>query len=623
MNAPLRNPALADAALAEVALSVSGLRVELDSGVDVVSDISFELQAGQILGLVGESGSGKTTVATALLAHVRHGARITAGSIRVGDLDILSLSSAALRQVRGKLIGHVAQDPAAALNPGQRIGAILDELLQVHEAGLKRDQRRERIAQVLVDVGLPSDSAFLRRFAHELSGGQQQRVLLALAFLPRPQLIVLDEPTTALDVSSQARVLATIRTLCLRYGVAAVYVSHDLAVVHQLADRVIVLYAGRIVESAPAARLFAQPAHPYSKGLLAAMPDIGKATAPRPIHGQAPAPGTRAQGCAFAPRCDWRVDACAQLQPLQAIGSGHAAACAQPQALAAGATVRFFARQQAPSVREQLLRVARASAWYGQKRALFDVALTLAAGECMALVGESGSGKTTFARLLAGLGADAEADIRYGDAQLALSARARTPLQRREIQYVFQNPYRSLNPRHTVGTSLRAVLRQVFPDAIDGERRIADVLRRVALQPHALDAYPGSLSGGELQRVAIARALLCEPRLLICDEITSALDVSVQAAIIELLQQLQAQGLAILFVTHNLGLVRSIADSMLVLRHGAVVEFGPVDKVLDHPQHAYTRALIADTPSIDNFQPDFHIGPQGAHLSTHTLQDRS
>jgi peptide/nickel transport system ATP-binding protein len=616
MNAPLRNQALLG-----VALSVSGLRVELDSGVDVVADISFELQAGQILGLVGESGSGKTTVATALLAHVRHGARISAGSIRVGELDILSLSPAALRQARGKLIGHVAQDPAAALNPGQRIGAILDELLLVHERTLGREQRRARIAQAMVDVGLPPDAAFLRRFAHELSGGQQQRVLLALAFLPRPQLIVLDEPTTALDVTSQARVLATIRSLCLRYGVAAVYVSHDLAVVHQLADRVIVLYAGRIVESAPAARLFAQPAHPYSKGLLAAMPDIGKATAPRPIHGQAPAPGTRAPGCAFAPRCDWRLDACAQVQPLQALAADHAAACGQPNARAAGATVRFFARPQAPAAREQLLRVARASAWYGEKRVLFDVALTLAAGECMALVGESGSGKTTFARLLAGLGADAEADIRYGDAQLALSARARTPPQRREIQYVFQNPYRSLNPRHTVGATLRAVLRHVFPGAADGEQRIAEVLRRVALQPHVLDAYPGSLSGGERQRVAIARALLCAPRLLVCDEITSALDVSVQAAIIELLQQLQAQGLAVLFVTHNLGLVRSIADSMLVLRHGAVVERGAVDQVLDHPQHAYTRALIADTPSIDNFQPDFRIGPQSVHSSHPTFED--
>jgi peptide/nickel transport system ATP-binding protein len=249
------------------------------------------------------------------------------------------------------------------------------------------------------------------------------------------------------------------------------------------------------------------------------------------------------------------------------------------------------------------LEVRNARAWYGERQVLFDAGLSVAPGECLALVGESGSGKTTFARLLAGLGAQGQADIRYGSALLDLQARTRSALQRREIQYIFQNPYRALNPRQTIRATLRHVLRHVLPEVRDGDQRIAQVLAKVALPARVLDSYPAALSGGERQRVAIARALLCEPKLLICDEVTSALDVSVQAAIIELLQQLQADGLAILFVTHNLGVVRSMADRVLVLRHGRVVEEGSTDQVLEQPQHPYTRTLVGDSPSIRAFQP--------------------
>ncbi len=598
MNAPVQLPQL----LASPTLAVSGLAIALDNGAQVVAEIDFELEAGQILGLVGESGSGKTSIASALLGHVRQGARVTAGSVVVAGEDVLRATPAALCRLRGRLIGHVAQDPATALNPLQRIGAALDEVLRLHEPALDRAQRAERIAAVLADVGLPSSADVLRRFPHQLSGGQQQRVLLALAFLPRPGLIVLDEPTTALDVSTQARILETVRQLCQRYGAAAVYVSHDLAVVHQLADRVMVLYAGRIVESGPAARLFAHPAHPYTKGLLAAIPDIGKASAPRPIPGQPAAPGARASGCAFAARCAWRAEVCASVPPPQQVADGHLAACARPEALAAVASVRFVELAPPPAA-EPLLSVSHAHAWYGEQQVLFDVGLTVAPGECLAVVGESGSGKTTLSRLLAGLGGSAQAELRYGRSLLPLAARARGASERREIQYIFQNPYRALNPRQTVGQILRHTLRHVRPKEADGEAVIASVLHKVALSPRLLDAWPGALSGGERQRVAIARALLCQPRLLICDEITSALDVSVQAAIMELLQQLQAEGLAILFVTHNLGVVRSLANRVLVLRQGRVVEQGDASDVLDRPVHAYTRTLVGDTPSIRAFQP--------------------
>jgi peptide/nickel transport system ATP-binding protein len=603
MNAPLKLPQLLPV-LAPV-LAVENLRVTLDNGADVVAGISFELEAGQVLGLVGESGSGKTTLATALLGHVRKGARIAGGAVRIGGHDILQSGEQALRALRGKLVAHVAQDPATALNPLHRVGRTLEEALSLHEPALDRAARRARVAQTLVDVGLSQDEEFLGRFPHQLSGGQQQRLLLALAFLPRPALIVLDEPTTALDVTTQARILATIRRLCESYGAAALYVSHDLAVVYELASRVMVMYAGRVVESAPVASLFTRPAHPYTKGLLAAIPDIGKASAPRPIPGQAPGPGHHA-GCAFAARCEWRTEACAGEQSDVAIGGAHTrhlVACGVPEAREAQARIRFVDLPSAQQAREPLLAVSHANAWYGDRQVLFGAGLEVAPGECLALVGESGSGKTTFARLLAGLGANGSADIRYGDALLDLQVRSRSAVQRREIQYIFQNPYRALNPRQTVGTILRHVLHQVLPQSGDAQQHIERTLERVALPRRVLESYPSALSGGERQRVAIARALLCEPRLLICDEITSALDVSVQAAIIELLQQLQAGGLAIVFVTHNLGVVRSMADRVLVLRHGRVVEQGGVSEVLERPQHEYTRTLVGDSPSIRAFQP--------------------
>lgn len=478
--------------------------------------------------------------------------------------------------------------------------------MEIHEPTLQQAVRAQRITQVLLDVGLPTDAEFLRRFPHQLSGGQQQRMLLALAFVLRPKVIVLDEPTTALDVTTQSHILATIRHLCASYGVAAIYVSHDLAVVKQLADQVIVLYAGRVVENAPAARLFSHPVHPYTRGLLAAIADIAVASTPEPIPGQAPSPGTRAHGCAFAPRCALRTSQCETTAPLlQQIESGHQAACLHLHAVQGLAPVRATTKQRREDARKDaLLEVKNINAWYGSRQALFDVSLNLAAGECKALVGESGSGKTTLARILAGLGSEVTGSLAFDKSALALRARQRNPALRRQIQYIFQNPYRSLNPRHTVGETLKTTLQHFFPEERHYlDLRAANALEQVSLQAHLLHAYPRELSGGERQRVAIARALICQPRLLICDEVTSALDVSVQASIIELLHQLQAGGLAILFVTHNLGLVRSIADRVLVLRHGRVVERGFADDVLDYPQDAYTQSLIGDSPSMYEVKP--------------------
>jgi peptide/nickel transport system ATP-binding protein len=581
-------------------LQVRDLRVELSEQIDVLSGVTFSLEAGEILGLVGESGSGKTTLATALLAHARRGARIVGGEVEVSGQSLLTLQGEDLRRARGSLIGYVAQDPATALNPALRIGSLLRETLGAHQIELDRAAQQQRILETLRDVGLPDDAQFLRRFPHQLSGGQQQRVMLALAFVLRPALIVLDEPTTALDVTTQAHILATLRRLCKSLGIAAVYVSHDLAVIKDLVDRVMVMYAGRIVEVAQREMLFHQPAHPYTRGLLAAIPDVAQRRDLPAIAGHAPAPGQRPQGCAFAPRCPRRVAACSVLEPqLQALSSQQRVACLAPHLQPLQRVAQASVAPVTDSVeRTPLLQIKDLNVAY-DRQVLFDVSLHVAAGECLALVGESGSGKTSLARAVAGLGENAEGELLYAGGVLSLSARQRDGAQRHQIQYIFQNPYRALNPRQSVLQTLSAPLEHFF--GIKGaaaRERVHAVLKRVSLPASVADLYPHSLSGGERQRVAIARALVCEPRLLICDEITSALDVSVQASILALLRQLQGEGLTLLFVTHDLGVVRAIADRVLVLKSGRVVEQGRVDQVLDQPQAAYTRTLLENSPTL-------------------------
>ena len=581
-------------------LQVTQLRVELQDQVDVLSGVSFSLDAGEIVGLVGESGSGKTTLATALLAHARRGARIVSGRVEVAGQALLELQGEALRQARGSLIGYVAQDPATALNPALRIGGLLRETLAVHQVRLDRAAQQQRIVETLRDVGLPDDPEFLRRFPHQLSGGQQQRVMLALAFVLRPRLIVLDEPTTALDVTTQAHILATLRRLCKSLGVAAVYVSHDLAVIKDLVDRVMVMYAGRLVEIASREALFTRPAHPYTRGLLAAIPDVAQRRELLAIPGHAPAPGQRPAGCAFAPRCSRRRAECSEAEPpLRELVAQQQVACVEPyvQGLQLTPQLPLLATEDS-APRPALLEINGLNLAY-DRQVLFDVSLRLLPGECLALVGESGSGKTSLARAVAGLGENAEGELRYAGQPLKLAARQRAAGLRHQIQYIFQNPYRALNPRQTVFQTLSTPLQHFFGITGGAAReRVAAVLKRVSLPASVGDLYPHSLSGGERQRVAIARALVCEPKLLICDEITSALDVSVQASILALLRQLQGEGLTLLFVTHDLGVVRAIADRVLVLKHGRVVEQGAVDRVLDQPQAAYTRTLLENSPTL-------------------------
>jgi peptide/nickel transport system ATP-binding protein len=603
------------------AVAVQDLQIAIEStGTPVVSDVSFTIAPGEIFGVVGESGSGKTTVGLALLGHARRGLRIADGSVRLGEQSILDLSEEQLRRLRGTLVSYVPQDPASSLNPALRIGLQLREVIEAHTtlAGRAVD---DRVAEMMAEVALPVDRAFLRRYPHELSGGQQQRVGLAMAFANRPRLIVLDEPTTGLDVTTQAHVLSTVRDLAELHQVAALYVSHDLAVVATLARRVAVMYAGRIVELGTADQLFRSAGHPYTRRLIGAIPRLTGGRSLVGIPGRAASPGRRPPGCAFAPRCSLRVEQCeTAMPPLLAVGPGHEVRCIRAAEVLSGKQSRAGEPVTMPSVAEgeqPALRLTDVVASYGRTEVLHSVSLSVAAHECVALVGESGSGKTTVARSIAGLHRDWTGAIALSGTELRRAARQRSGEERRRINYIFQNPYGSLNPRQTIGQIVGQPLR-VFGIASgrEADRRIGEMLERVSLTAGYAPRYPDQLSGGERQRVAIARALVADPTVLICDEVTSALDVSVQAAIVELLGGLQRDlGLAMLFITHNLPLVRSIAQRVLVMSQGAIVEEGDTGQVLTDPRDPYTRQLLANTPSLEVAAAEAGLGGPPADIA--------
>jgi peptide/nickel transport system ATP-binding protein len=585
------------------AVEVRDLRVELTlRHADIVDEITLAIQPGEVLGLVGESGSGKTTVGMALLGHVRRGGAVSGGAVVIDGRDLAQLGEGELRRLRGGTVAYIPQDPGTSLNPALRLRTQLSEVLEAHVGRWSEEERVARMREALEEVALPSDDAFLARYPHQLSGGQQQRVAIAMAFACRPNVIVCDEPTTGLDVTTQARVLATVRELCRSHKVAALYVSHDLAVVAELADRVAVMYAGRIVELGSRDELFHAPRHPYTRRLLRAVPDLAGKRAVVGIPGHAPLPGSRPQGCTFHPRCELATDECRrEFPPAFEVGPGHFARCYHTAEAAREIPVEGgVTGAPAHEAPEVVLAVHGLDAHHGARHTLFGIDFEVHRHECLALVGESGSGKTTLARCVAGLHKDFTGELRLRDAVLPPAARRRSDAARKEIQYVFQNPYASLNPRRTVGQTVARQLELFGSGGRELGRRVSECLERVALSATAANRYPDELSGGERQRVAIARALAAEPAVMVCDEITSALDVSVQAAIVDLLRDLRTDmGLSLLFITHNLALIRTIADRVAVMTEGRIVETGPTAAILEHPSAPYTQQLLANTPSIE------------------------
>ena len=598
-------------------LSVDSLTVRVvgPSGYDLVRDVDLNLASGDVFGLVGESGSGKTTLALALLGFARPGTAIS-GSVRVGGTEIIAANEAERRRARGRIVSYVPQDPATALNPALRIGAQLEEAPAGDRE--RRGPDRSRIEELLSKVRLPTSREFLRRYPHQLSGGQLQRVSIAMAMVNRPRLIVFDEPTTGLDVTTQGHVLDTIRDLIGSEDTAAVYVTHDLAVIGSIANRIGVMYSGLMVEEARQEVLLSRPAHPYSRRLVLATPSVSQRAGLVGIPGVALPPKDRGPGCPFTARCDHAEPRCGEELPtLTSIAPDHRARCHRTAYVQTQARVNSGSDgamwQERTQAAAPVLVVAGLHASYGEHKVLHGVDLSIGEGECLALVGESGSGKTTLARCVSGIySAEIEGYLEFGKHRLEWSVRDRPKTALREIQYIFQNPHASLNPRHTVGQILAQPLRNFEADSGPASRRasVRQLLKRVALRPEYEDRYPGQLSGGERQRVAIARALAARPRLLVCDEITSSLDVSIQASILELLGRLRDDtNLSMLFITHHLGLVRAIADKIVLLKDGHVVERGAAGAILDEPADPYTVELLANTPVINQRRAAGH-GPE-------------
>ena len=587
----------------EPVIRVDRLSLALASGEPVVEDVSFAVGPGEVMGLVGESGSGKTTTALALLGYTRSGIVVRGGSVQVAGNELIGRDGAALRSLRGKVMSYVPQDPGGALNPSMRVGDAIMDVLKAHRAERASEQS---VRAALERVELGADPGLGRRYPHQLSGGQQQRVTIAMACVCGPPVAVLDEPTTGLDVLTQDRILAELTRLREEEGMSMVYVSHDLAVVAGMADRITVMYAGRVVESGPASEVIERPRHPYTRALVAAIPDVHNPRALQGIPGVSVGVGEWPGGCAFAPRCAHAQDRCLAAVPaLDLAGPAHSVRCVRWDELgrhdvrSEGGRSASGSSEVAPLLEVERLRVEYRGGRLGRP-AVDDVSFAIEPGRCVALVGESGSGKTTIGRCIAGLHQPTAGEIRFDGAALAGSARRRPLDQRRRIQIVFQNPYESLNPRHRVADEIERPLRVLRRlNQADARREVGDLLERVRLPTRVMTRFPGELSGGERQRVAIARALAAKPDLLVCDEVTSALDVSVQAAVLELLTELQRElSLSMLFITHNLGVVACVADTVLVMDRGRVCESGAVGRVLTDPGDDYTRRLLAAAPRL-------------------------
>jgi peptide/nickel transport system ATP-binding protein len=588
----------------ESVLRLEGVRVGIRKGPTVIDEVTLDLRRGEIVCLVGESGSGKTTTALSAFGYCAPALSISAGEIAV-DGEVIQ-GAAQFAKIRGSEVSYVPQNPSTALNPSMRVVDAIADTMRSHNKD--ESQRHASALEMLGRVGLPATLEFGRRFPHQLSGGQQQRVCIAAALASNPKVLVLDEPTTGLDVVTQARILTELLRLRDEEHVAMLYVTHDLAVAAQIADRIVVMYGGYIVEEGPAEEVLRRPRHPYTRGLMAATPDHVTARILEVMPGAPVDIADRPPGCPFSPRCPQKVAACETTFPtLEIKGPNHFVRCPEwtrTDAVDWAGQVAAAAADVADLGKPVILDVVDLSAEHrtrsGTVIAASGISFDLRQGECVALVGESGSGKTTIARVIAGLHPTWSGQLLLDGEALAPRARARTREQRRRVQMVFQSPTDALNPRHSVGQALARparALRGLSRSAAASE--VQSLLDAVRLPSRYANRYPRELSGGQRQRVAIARALAADPDVIVCDEITSALDVSVQARILELLLDLRRdRNVSLLFITHDLGVVAAVADEVLVLEKGLICESGSTSTLLANPQHEYTKQLLHSAPSL-------------------------
>ena len=576
----------------------------------VLRNVDLTVHRGESIGIVGESGSGKSTLALASMGFLKQGLRVIGGSVCFNGEDMFARSRQELEAIRGGQLGLIPQNSGQSLTPTMRIGAQMAEALELH-CDLAKADYHARIIDLLGQVRLPDPEVIFNRYPHELSGGQQQRVAIAMALAGQPDALLLDEPTTGLDVTTQAHILELLRDLARERDMAMIYVSHDLGVIARVCERVMVMYAGEAVLQGPTAAVLKDPAHPYARALLASIPRLCDTHLPIALDGRPPAPGGAGDGCAFAPRCALAREACHATRPdLLDAGQGSQARCffhEEAHALAAGGTGADPLHHRpdgAPALALDDLSISYAAPGFldrlfgdggGSVPTVDDISFEITSGETLGLVGESGSGKSTILKAVAGLLPPAGGRITVGqDTALPTTVEKRPPQQLRRIQMIFQNPDDSLNGRHTVAEILAQPLR--LYDGLSGKAlqdRSVEILETVRLGAHYMDRLPGQLSGGEKQRVAIARAFAAEPELVLCDEITSALDVSVQAAMLDLLNEFKKlKDTTYVFVSHDLAVVRALSDRVAVLYQGRLCEIGPTEKVYGSVSHPYTSVLL-------------------------------
>lgn len=599
-------------------LQVTDLAVTFPAGdapVTAVRGISYRIEPGEVVAMVGESGSGKSVSAMAVMGLLPEHARVR-GSVRLHDTELLGLADDAMSRLRGRAVGMVFQDPMSALTPVYTVGDQIAEAITIHQPRAGRKAARDRAVELLELVGIAQPQRRARAFPHELSGGERQRVVIAIAIANDPDLLICDEPTTALDVTVQAQILEVLKTARDITGAGVLIITHDLGVVAEFADRALVMYAGRVVESAAVASLYRDRRMPYTVGLLGSVPRLDAAQGTRlvPIPGAPPSLAGLDPGCPFAPRCPLAIDECRSQEPeLLPVGPDHRAACIRTDQVDGRSAADIYGVRTQPHPGEPadspvVVRVRELSKTYrltkgvlrrsaGEVRAVDRISFQLRQGRTLGIVGESGSGKSTTLHEILELVAPQSGSIEVlGTDVAALSPASRRSL-RRDIQVVFQDPVASLDPRLPVFELLAEPLRANGFDKDHTNARIAELLETVGLRRADAARYPAEFSGGQKQRIGIARALALQPKILALDEPVSALDVSIQAGIINLLLDLQAQfQLSYLFVSHDLSVVKHLAHDVAVMYAGSIVEQGDSSQVFGNPQHEYTRRLLDAVP---------------------------